>query len=320
MFTVFSSPAYGQLQFTPGFPQDFKGPFLQGSRPYYYAKELGIIVVQELATDQFVLQFYFFHLLKKITLISLLPQGFHSFLVHQGKAGWKQQKTVRLREGQFLLCSGQQREWGVELASAMPVGILQASFAPAMKDEVMGAFPDLQLLLRNEGQPMVNGPHTAGDDIRMTVHQILYASYEPFRLSYFFKAKVSEYLFQLLYKASQVFSEKDFVLTTWEQEAIFKIRDFILANILHHHTIGDLARRFKITPLRLKIFFKREFGVGPYTFLLNARMDKVKELMEAGKPMKEAAPLAGYLTTSFIAAFKRRYGYTPGKVFKKKKD
>ena len=96
MFSLFSTSAYGQLPFTPGLPDDFKGPFLEGSRPCYYSRELGLIVVQELTTDQFTLQYYFFYLLKKITLFRLLPQGLHSFLTHRGTAVWTTQKTVHL--------------------------------------------------------------------------------------------------------------------------------------------------------------------------------------------------------------------------------
>jgi AraC-like DNA-binding protein len=46
-------------------------------------------------------------------------------------------------------------------------------------------------------------------------------------------------------------------------------------------------------------------------------LDKAKELIEGGMPMKQAAPLAGYRTTSFITAFKRRFGYSPGKIQRK---
>ncbi len=103
----------------------------------------------------------------------------------------------------------------------------------------------------------------------------------------------------------------------WETEAIYKIRELILSDSLRHYSISELARRFKLNPFRLKLFFKQEFGVGPYEFLLNTRIDKVKGFMEGGMPMKEAAPLAGYRTTSFITAFKRRYGYSPGKIGRK---
>lgn len=149
------------------------------------------------------------------------------------------------------------------------------------------------------------------------MHKILYASYEPYKLPFYFKAEVSEYLFLLLNGASGGQAEGKLVPTEWEKEAVYKVRAFILSDVSQHHTITQLARRFKLKPQHLKTFFKQEFGEGPYGFLLNARLDKIKELMEGGMPMKEAAPLAGYLTTSFITAFKRRFGYPPGAVFRK---
>jgi AraC family transcriptional regulator, transcriptional activator of the genes for pyochelin and ferripyochelin receptors len=126
-----------------------------------------------------------------------------------------------------------------------------------------------------------------------------------------------EYLFLLVDQATR---EQGIRLdpTNWELQAVRRIRDRILSEILQHHSITELAKKEKINPFRLKIFFKREFNVGPYEFLLSARLEKARELMEQGMPMKQAAPLAGYRITSFITAFKRKYGYSPELTQRKK--
>lgn len=103
-----------------------------------------------------------------------------------------------------------------------------------------------------------------------------------------------------------------------ETEAVYRVCDLILKDILKHYTIDELAKKAKINSTRLKVFFKREFGVGPYRYLLNARLGKVKQLLDEGMPMKVAAPLAGYRMTNFITAIKKIYGAPPGKMKGKK--
>lgn len=320
MPTPFSLLADGLLSFEPGFPQDFKGPFLAGSEVSYFAGDIGVIVLQELVAEDYTLSFYFFRLLKRATLTRLLPKGFHSFMLRRGEARWHHKPRLRLREGQFLLSGGKAGEWQIEPAQDRPVEVFQASFALDSTSDLGSAFPELESLFAPEGKAVTAGPFSATPEIRDVVHHLLYAAYEPYRLPFYFKAKVSEYLFVLLHRASFVRPEKPLRPTAWETEAVFRIRDYILSDILQHHSIPELARRFKMNPLRLKVFFKREFGTGPYAFLLDARLDKVKELMEGGSPMKEAAPKAGYQTTSFITAFKRRFGYPPGAIFRKRKE
>lgn len=319
MLSFFTSPGAVHFPFTPGLPQGFKGPFLAGSQSYHYAGTLGSIVVQELAAEQFSLQFCVFHFLKKTTLSQILPQGLHSFFLHGGKVEWRQPKKRSVREGQFLLVSGTSLSWSIELNREKSVALFLASFRESMVQELAAVFQDTGSQLRAKAGPVLDGPHTASPGIRDTVHQLLYAGYEPYLLPFYFRAKVSEYLFLLLHKASHVVEEQGFIPSEWEKEVVFRVRDAILADLQQHHSIPTLARRFKINPLRLKVFFKQEFGVGPYAFLLNARLDRVKALMEQGMPMKNAAPMAGYRITSFITAFKRRYGYPPGALFRKNK-
>ncbi len=318
MITQFHSSAHGALILVPGLPKGFEGPFLAGSIQLHFTEEYGSIVVQEIENEQFRFQFLFFHFLQKVRITGRIVSGLQSIFMAKGEARQEisNKKKIIIKESQFLLLQTNESEWKIEIKSARPLHLLNTAFSKDLAEEISAAFPSAKDFLNGTEQG-IKGPFAANGAIREAVHKILHADHEAEKLPFYFKNKIEDYLFQLLDKATRSETSK-LVATMWEKQAVYKVRDMILANILEHHSIAFLAKKAKINPYRLKVFFKQEFEVGPYEFLLNARLDKAKELMEEGMPMKKAAPLAGYRTTSFITAFKRRFGYSPGAIQRKK--
>jgi AraC-like DNA-binding protein len=203
-------------------------------------------------------------------------------------------------------------EWIIELHPKFPLQLLTLGYGGEPSKELASAFPSWESFLLGKQQG-IKGPYSAHGATREAVNKILHADYEPERLPFYFKNRVGDYMFELLEQPTEKEEEKP-VATAWEERAVYKVRDMILENIQEHYSIAELAKKARIDQYRLKVFFKKEYGTGPYEFLLHARLEKAKELIEAGMPMKQAAPLAGYRTTSFITAFKRKYGYPPGKM------
>jgi len=318
----FINSAYGDLHFLPGLPPGFKGPLINGSRQQYYAGEYGAIVKQEITYESFCFNVFHFELTQTLKVKCLLPKGLQSLLVYRGECRWKFTRFfgTRLKAFQFMLFYYRGEACSVDLADNKPLQLLHATYSPEFIQELLPAFPEQESFLHS-GIPKTIRQQASHQAIREVVHQILYAEYEPSRLPYYHKNKISEYLFLVMDQFAGMQADQ-LVPTEQELAAVYKVKEIILSDILHHHVISELAKKVKINPNRLKQIFKKEFGIGPYGFLLQARLDKVKELMEEGMPMKVAAPLAGYRTTSFITAFKRRYGYSPGiiKPRKEKKD
>jgi AraC-like DNA-binding protein len=317
MTNAFQSSSHGPLQLHPGLPGGFKGPFLAGSEAFHFSKDYGSLVLQKVTTEEFSLQLLLIHFLQKVRISTSLLSGFHSIFSAKGHT-WHEfldHKKVHLRESQFFFLQEKEVEWKIELHPKVPLQLVQLSYGEEASKELATAFPSWEpfLLGRQRG---IKGPYSSHGTIRDAVHKILHADYEPERLPLYFKNRVGDYMFELLEQATEKEREKP-VATAWEQRAVQKVREMILENILEHHSITELAKKARIDQYRLKIFFKKEFGVGPYEFLLHTRLDKAKELIEGGMPMKQAAPLAGYRTTSFITAFKRRFGYSPGKIQRK---
>jgi AraC-like DNA-binding protein len=314
---VFSFPATRDLLFTKGLPDDFEGPFVNTSVQQYYRFEYGTIVQQKLEFKDFDFNFFSFQFLKKTSLNCNLQNQFQSLLMYNGESRIHFKNDIfSLKEHQYLLFHYKAGRVKIEINKGQPIQLIHAVYKKGFINELLPAFPEQEDFLKGETKTVLK--QAAQVDIRSSLRQILYSEYQPLRLPFYFSNKINEYLFLLLDQAAKPEVEK-LLPTALETEAVYRVRELILKDILIHYTIDELARKAKINSARLKIFFKREFGVGPYRFLLNARLEKIKQLIDEGMPIKKAAPLAGYRTTSFNTAFKNVYGLPPGRMKKKDK-
>lgn len=97
-----------------------------------------------------------------------------------------------------------------------------------------------------------------------------------------------------------------------ELEQIKQTARFIEQSIQQHFTIKQLARKFNLSVLSLKLIFKQEYGMGPYAYLTTKRMEKAKEMLLNGDPHKLIIATIGYENeTTFCRAFKDLYNETP---------
>jgi AraC-like DNA-binding protein len=302
------------FSFDNGIPEDFEGPLITGSLQSHFKDEEGCIIKQELKYKNFCFSFFSFSFSKKISINCKLPHGLQSLLLYKNDCTVKISNDVNhLKDHQYILFYNRGSACKFDFKKSGVVQLIHVTYEDQYISELLPAFLDQEAILTGEKErtEIVAAQQAILDCLR----QILYADYEPLRLPYYFKNKVDEYLFLLIDQNSK--QSVKIKPAEHELEAIYKVRDMIMADILKHHSINQLARKNKINSNRLKLLFKNEFGIGPYRFLLNARLEKVKQLMDEGMPMKVAAPLAGYNLSSFITAVKKIHGYSPGKMKKR---
>lgn len=87
---------------------------------------------------------------------------------------------------------------------------------------------------------------------------------------------------------------------------------------LHHcldrvWTVADLAREVAMSESQLNRLFRQDLGISPAAFLLNARTDRMAELLASSDmTVAETARAVGWGNPSVASrAFKRRYGLSP---------
>src|SRR5262249_47713558 len=153
-------------------------------------------------------------------------------------------------------------------------------------------------------------------EILEIVHSVLQCRYEGEMRRYFFETRVRDLLLQyLLSSVSEQLPEKE--ATEKEIEAIHKAEEIINTDITKHHSIPELSRKVLLNEFRLKKLFKKILGKGPYEYLVHKRLNKAKELLEAGASVKEAATKVGYRPSDFTMAFREHFGFTPSSIKKR---
>lgn len=99
-------------------------------------------------------------------------------------------------------------------------------------------------------------------------------------------------------------------------EKMQEAKNIIERSLASPCSIIDLAGKVGTNEYHLKKAFKKVFGTTVYGYLTEMRMQEAKRLLLTGDlNVSEVALMMGYNdSTNFTAAFKKHYGFTPGKI------
>ncbi len=82
-------------------------------------------------------------------------------------------------------------------------------------------------------------------------------------------------------------------------------------------SLDQIAENMYLSPFYISKIFKSETGNTPIGHLINIRLEKARELLQAGGSIQEVALAVGYEDAyHFSKLFKKRYGISPSKVSK----
>lgn len=102
-----------------------------------------------------------------------------------------------------------------------------------------------------------------------------------------------------------------------EAYAIGQIKDFLQENYTQNITLDDLAALTDLHRAYVIRAFRRATGIPPYTYLLQIRVERAKELLRAGCPVAQAALEVGFADQSHLHRhFKHITSLTPGEYAK----
>jgi AraC-like DNA-binding protein len=93
-------------------------------------------------------------------------------------------------------------------------------------------------------------------------------------------------------------------------------RAFMEANVEAELTIEVIARQALLNRFYFIELFRRTFGLTPYAYLRNRKLECAQELLQAGESVTDVCLRMGYKSVgSFSNTFKAKFGYTPSAVF-----
>jgi AraC family transcriptional activator of pyochelin receptor len=301
---------------------------IPGSEAWTADGDFGTIFMEEFRSGPFTIRFTFFRLLKKMTLYctSQVPAVCTRIAT---KNNWRfsvgSTGDVNLREGQFALFrvgTGKEKivfEKGKEYQS------FDAFCPPGKLEGLIALFPTLHEFLdkpiNGKHSFLVQKPNWIAPEAMDIVKDIPECPFDNSLRDYYVENRLEQLFFILLALALKAEPEETEPLED-EIIAAKAAEKIILSDIRHHYPIPVIAKRVHLNEFRLKYVFKRIFKTGIFEYLLQARMQEAKKLLsQTDKPIKEIASLTGYQRlTSFITAFRKHFGYTPGSVRRTSKD
>lgn len=129
----------------------------------------------------------------------------------------------------------------------------------------------------------------------------------------FLRIKIHEFLFYLFGLRPAVDPLKPALRNSLEES-----RNYIEQHFTEHLTIRQLARKAGMNTTTFKAGFKKAFGMAPFEYLVDIRMQHALELLrKRDLSIQRIADASGYKSFgSFIKAFKRKFGMTPGQIKK----
>jgi AraC family transcriptional regulator, transcriptional activator of the genes for pyochelin and ferripyochelin receptors len=313
-------------EFGNSIPEDYRGPILQGAKVMTAKAASGFILLQERNNGHHTIQFNLFHFFRQFSLNSVEKNyGLQALLALKSDILYhiKGIGKLHLREGQFAMIHAPEKAFTISVDHSKDYQVFETYYTRDLLEQLIPFFPKLRQFFSKSdaGKTFVfsGSPAWAGTSARNAVNDMLHAAYDENLRRFYFDNKVREYLFLLLVQSMRKPAEK-LILSVEENARIIALKNNFANRLGAHLTIPELAKEAGMNEFKLKAAFRQMFGMGIFEFRLDQRMQEALHLLETSdQPMKAIASNTGYdRLTSFITAFRRHFGYTPGSVRRKR--
>ncbi|PSL14631.1 AraC-like DNA-binding protein [Marinobacterium halophilum] len=102
-----------------------------------------------------------------------------------------------------------------------------------------------------------------------------------------------------------------------EAARLYELHDLITVYPEQPYTVQSMAEQVAMSSSRLRHKFRLQFSENLFDFIRRQRLTKAHGLVLAGYSIEHTAHSCGYAHTSnFTTAFKRHFGYSPGKLMR----
>lgn len=101
--------------------------------------------------------------------------------------------------------------------------------------------------------------------------------------------------------------------TTKSGSRLHAVTSYILEHIHEHITIESLSQKAHMSKPSLFRSFKEELGISPMEYVIRARINNAKRVLQYTRNIKEACYASGFNNMNyFVRMFRRQEGMTPG--------
>jgi AraC family transcriptional regulator, transcriptional activator of the genes for pyochelin and ferripyochelin receptors len=154
-------------------------------------------------------------------------------------------------------------------------------------------------------------------DMMTILQNMHYCYYNGDVKSLYLQALLSRLLLQALTRLTLVkVPVNEIKLQPYELSKLREAWEYLLHHIEHPGTVIDLSHTIGLNDFKLKKGFKQLYGITIFEFLLEARMEKARRLLQETTMTVHAVAISvGYKNiSSFTVAFKKKFGILPSEV------
>ena len=313
MNKYFISSSYGSIELHKGSPPNFTEQVLPSAEIFWAQASFGKIILQEIVTDCFLIQYFIFSFLEKITMmVQAQQEGLQSLLLLKGQFVFQltDAKKTLMREGQFLLLNAGGRQTKGTIPAGKEVHLFTTAYLDNAYKEMQFLFPSLERVAeksKKEAHLLFNSPKPVRPSVLNVVRELLFDTYQPHLQAFYYRLRIKQALFTFL---AQTYSgETKGLQSLYKKTKVDNVRDIIEADISRHFTNKELAKKVHWSESSLKRAFQKEFGTGMYEYLRRLRMTKAHEMLSAGEQVKVVALTVGMRPSHFTVEFQHYYGY-----------
>ncbi|MBF2050114.1 MAG: helix-turn-helix transcriptional regulator [Elainella sp. C42_A2020_010] len=175
--------------------------------------------------------------------------------------------------------------------------------------------PTLNHLVKPSDQTFFTQIYPTTVAMQMAVQQILQCPFQGLTQQMYLESKVWE-LMALQLAQTLEFNQSGKIVKPLKPDDIERIhyaKDVLVSRLRHPPSLMELARIVGINDCKLKAGFRQVFGTTVFGYLHSCRMERSRQLLEAGEmTVTEAARAVGFVNRGhFAASFKRRFGVNP---------
>ncbi|GAA4339853.1 AraC family transcriptional regulator [Flaviaesturariibacter amylovorans] len=279
----------------------------------YAEHPFGSILLQQIQTEGYRLNYYIFSFLQQVSLFGTEENGgLQSLLSLKGglQFGFKGRAAQTLAEGQFTLLDARTADTETIVPGGRECHLINTYYTGSGYEEWLPHFPALKKALRDKGRKprfLLPSPRPARHTLLDAVQEVLQEQYQPELQRIFWEMKVRQALFTQL---AQAYTEPDNApATQLELQMAERAQAIIMQDISRHYPNDQLARMVGWSESSLKRAFQKVYGSGLYEYLRTARMERARELLLRGEQVKTVAPTVGMRPSNFTMEFQKYFGY-----------
>lgn len=317
---IFVDGQFKPFRQIPALPEGYPGPVIRTSTIFFAKGNFGRVTCQRLVSGPFEIwhsvyeaaldcQLRFHH--KKAFL------GVHAVL--EGECNYEVNgfPTVRFREQECNFYYLPLLDGTVQLEKRKRYQSLNMCLRAAQVKPYLAHFDTgkrfTKKLFLKEPVVLHQDPLLMGFALKGIIQEILTFTAAIDQQDLFLKIKIHEFLFYLFGASIPVDPIRPEI-----KDRLLEVKKIIDQQFTQHFTIRQLARKSGMNTTSFKTAFKKAFGMAPFEYLVEIRMGHAVTLLQKRDlSIQRVADASGYKSFgSFIKAFKRRFGVTPGQIKK----